>query len=160
MGDTSARDEFVSCKVHQWVSDVSYLLQLAVSQPQAAFVALTGCLQGEWVYLQRIIPGCSSLFSDLINILMTLFLPALFGCEISSLEQKLFLLLVRFGELGISFPTASAVDLYNVSWNSTQVIVGAIKQACSFQISVHDDMVFAARKTYQQLLDLTMIWFL
>ena len=30
-----------------------------------------------------------------------------------------------------------------------------MKQAYSFQISVHDDMVFAARKAYQQLLDRT-----
>ena len=35
------------------------------------------------------------------------------------------------------------------------MIVSAIKQVCSFQISVHDDMVFAAWKAYQQLLDHT-----
>ena len=109
--DTSARDEFVSCKVCQWVSDVTYLVQLAVAQPQAAFAALTKCLQGDWVYLQRDIPGCGSLFSDLTDILRTSFLPALFGCEITSLEQQLFLLPVRFGGLGLSIPTASAVDL-------------------------------------------------
>ena len=142
-------------------SDVSHLLQLAVPQPQGAFAALTRCLQDEWIYLQCVIPGCSSLFSDLTNILMTSFLPALFGCEISSLKQKLFSLLVRFGGLGISVPTASTVDLYTASWHPTQVIVSAIKQACSFQISVHDDMVFAAWKAYQQLLDHTqMICFL
>ena len=35
------------------------------------------------------------------------------------------------------------------------MIVSAIKQACSLQISVYDDMVFAAQKAYQQLLDRT-----
>ena len=155
MGDTSAKDKFVSCKVQQWVSDVSHLSQLAFPQHQGAFAALTRCLQSEWVYLQRVIPGCISLFSDLTNVLITSFLPALFVCEISSLEQKLFSLPVRFGGLGISVPTASAVDLYTASCHATQVIVSAIKQACSFQISVHDDMVFAAQKAYQQLLDHT-----
>ena len=140
MGDTSARHKFVSCKVQQWVSDISHLSQLAIPQRRGAFAALTRCLQSEWVYLQRVIPGCSSLFSNLTNVLMTLFLPALFGCEISSLEQKLFSLPVRFGELGISVPTTSAVDLYTTSQHATQVIVSTIKQACSFQISVHDDM--------------------
>ena len=67
VGDTSATDEFFSCKVHHWVSDVSHLSQLAVPQPQAAFAALTKCLQGEQVYLQCVIPVCSSLFSDLTN---------------------------------------------------------------------------------------------
>ena len=57
LGDTSARDEFFSCKIHQWVSDITYLAQLAVPQPQVAFATLTNCLQGEWVYLQRVIPG-------------------------------------------------------------------------------------------------------
>ena len=153
LGDTSARDEFVSCKVRQWVSDVTHLAQLAVPQPQAAFAALTKCLQGEWVYLQRVIPGCGSLFSDLTDILRTSFLPALFGCEITSLEQQLFSLPVRFGGLGLSVPTASAVDLFTASRHATQVIVGAIKQACQFQISVHDDMVFSAKKAYHQLLE-------
>ena len=115
MGDTSARDKFVSCKVQQWVSDVSHLSQLAVPQPQGAFAALTMCLQGKWVYLQRVILVCNSLFCDLTNVLMTSFLPALFGCEISSLEKNLFSLPVRFGDLGISVPTASAVDLYTAS---------------------------------------------
>ena len=45
--------------------------------------------------------------------------------------------------------------MYTASRYATQVIVSAIKQACSFQISVHDDMVFAAWKAYQQLLDRT-----
>ena len=73
LGDISARDEFVSCKVCQWVSNVTHLTQLAVPQPQAAFATLIRCLQGEWVYLQHVIPGCGSLFSDLTNILRTQF---------------------------------------------------------------------------------------
>ena len=131
------------------------MAQLAVPQPQAAFAALTKCLQGEWVYLQCVISGCGSLFSDLTDILRTLFLPALFECEITSLEQQLFSLPIRFGGLGLSVPTASAVDLFTASWHATQVIVGAIKQACQFQISVHDDMVFSARKAYHQLMELS-----
>ena len=161
LGDISARDEFVSCKVRQWVSDCTHLAQLAVPQPQAAFAALTKCLQGEWVYLQRVIPGCDSLFSDLTDILRTSFLPALFSCEISSLEQQLFSLPVRFGGLGLSVPTASAVDLFTGSWHATQVIVGAIKQACQFQISVHDDMIFVPRKPIISLWNIVkMICFL
>ena len=153
LGDTSVRDEFVSCKVRQWVSDVTHLTQLAVPQPQAAFAALTKCLQGEWVYLQCVIPGCGSLFSDLTDILRTSFLPALCGCEITSLEQQLFSLPIRYGGLGLSVPTASAVDLFTASRHATKVIIGAIKQACQFQINVHDDMIFSAQKAYHQLME-------
>ena len=104
-------------------------------------------------YLQRVIPSCGSLFSDLTDLLRTTFLHALFGCEITSLEQQLFSLPVRFGGLGLSVPTASAADLFTASRHATQVIIGAIKQACQFQISVHDDMVFSAKKAYHQLLE-------
>ena len=41
LGDISTREEFVSCKVHQWISDVTNLAQLVVPQPQAAFATLT-----------------------------------------------------------------------------------------------------------------------
>ena len=33
------------------------------------------------------------------------------------------------------------------------MIVGAITQACQFQISIDDDMVFSAQKAYQQILE-------
>ena len=62
---------------------------------------------------------------------------------------------MRFGGLGLSVPNASAVDLFTASQHATQVIIGAIKQACQFQISVHDDTVFSTQKAYQQLLECT-----
>lgn len=117
---------------------------MAVPQSQVAFGALTKCLRGEWVYYKHVIPDCSSLFSDITEKLRSLFLPVLFECKITSLEQQLFLLPMRFGGLGLSVPTASAVDLLTASRHATQVIICAIKQACPFLFSVHDDMVFSA----------------
>ena len=76
----------------------------------------------------------------------------MFGCEIILLEQQLFSLPMRFGGLVLSVPTTSAVDLLTASQHATQVIVGVIKQACQFQICVHDDMAFSAQKAHQQLL--------
>ena len=67
-------------------------------------MALTKSLQCEWVYLQRVVSDCHSLFAPLENIIFSLFLPAMFGCEISSLEFELFSLPVRFGGLGILLP--------------------------------------------------------
>lgn len=96
------------------------------------------------VYHKHVIPDCGSLFSDITEKLRSLFLPVLFGYEITSLVQQLLSLPMRFGGLGLSVPTASAVDLFTASQHATQVIICAIKQACLFQISVHDDMVFSA----------------
>ena len=69
---------------------------MAISQPQAAYAALTKC---EWIYLQRVIPDCDALFAPLENIIHSSFLPAMFGCEVSPLELELFSLPVRFGGL-------------------------------------------------------------
>ena len=46
----SGLDEFVSCKVHQWVSDVSHFSRLAVPKPQVAFVA-TDNVSSRWMGL-------------------------------------------------------------------------------------------------------------
>ena len=88
-------------------------------------------------------------------------MPALFGYEITSLEHQLFSLSVRFGGLGLSVPTASAVNLFTASRHATQVIVGAIKQAYQFQISVHYDIYFfLLKKSIISLWNIvTMIFF-
>ena len=85
LGDASARSSFVQEKVNQWVLDVHNLSQMAIPQPQAAYAALTKSLQCEWIYLQRVIPDCYALFAPLENIIHSLFLPAVFSCEVSDL---------------------------------------------------------------------------
>ena len=83
------------------------------------------------------------MFSNFTDILGTSFLPALFKCEIRNFTWAP-LAFTSYGGLGISVPTTSAVVLYAASQHATQVIVGTIKQACPFQISIHDYMVFLA----------------
>ena len=46
-------EDYVSSKVNEWLSCVSNLSDIAKSQPQAAFAALTHCLQNKWTYLSR-----------------------------------------------------------------------------------------------------------
>ena len=63
---------------------------------------MTKSTQCEWIYLQREIPNCDSLFAPLQHTLLTHFLPPLFGCEVSQLEQQLFSLPVHWGGLGFN----------------------------------------------------------
>ena len=51
LGDVMARLSFVQERVSQWVADVHHLSQIAIHQPQAAYAALTKCLQCEWIYV-------------------------------------------------------------------------------------------------------------
>ena len=151
LGDVSARSSFVQDKVDCWVSDVRHLSEMAVPQPQAAFVALTKSLQCEWVYLQRVVLDCRSLFAPLENIISSLFLPAMFGCEISSLESELFSLPVRFGGLGILLPRLLANPLFAASRSATRAIVDSIRFVQGFELDVHDDLIVSAHRSYQQV---------
>ena len=55
LGDVPAKLSFVQEKVKQWATDVQHLSQLAISQPQAAYVALTKSLQCEWIYMYNVL---------------------------------------------------------------------------------------------------------
>ena len=87
-------------------------------------------------------PDCQSLFLDLEKTLLTDFLPSVFGCEVSELEQQLFSLPVRFGGLGVSLPTSSTESMYMASHSATSLIVSAIvvsrKVLHSIQVSNYD----------------------
>ena len=124
---------------------------MAVPQPQAAYVALTKSLQCEWVYLQRVVPDCRSLFAPLENIISSLFLSAMFGCQISSLESELFFLPVRFGGLGILLPRLLANPLFAASRSATRAIVDSIRFVQGFELDVHDDLIVSAHRSYQQV---------
>ena len=48
--DSDDRQNFVLQKVHEWNGHVRTLAAVALSQPQAAFAALTKSLQSEWLF--------------------------------------------------------------------------------------------------------------
>ena len=70
--------------------DIECLSQIAITQPQAAFIALTKSLQCEWNYLQHVVPNCGALFNSLEQALSQKFLPGVFGGEVSLMERDMF----------------------------------------------------------------------
>ena len=92
-------------------------------------------------YLQCVIPNCASLFVTLEHVTLTRFLPALFGCEVSPLEQHLFSLPVHWGGLGLVMPSVSALFNFSASQRATQVIVNAIIGVNTFELDSHFDAV-------------------
>ena len=59
--------------------------------------------------------------------LLSSFPPAVFGCEISCLEQWLFSLPVHIGHLCVDLPSVSVDSIYAASRHATGIIVSAIK---------------------------------
>jgi len=152
IGDSDSSMKFVTEKVQKLVSSVRNLSEIAVSQPQAAYAAMTKSQQCEWIYLQCVLPNCATFFAPLEHTILTRFLPALFGCEVSQLEQQMFSLPVHWGGLGLSMPSVSASLNFSASQCATQVIVKAITNVHIFELDSHELMLFEARKEYQRLL--------
>ena len=96
-------------KVQAWSADLSHLSEIALSQPHAAFSALTHGLLSKWTYLSRVIPNISHVLIPLDSVLRSDLLPALTGRPPpGDLECALFALPARLGGLGIRFPCRNA----------------------------------------------------
>ena len=54
------KEAYVENMVKRWKSDVECLSMIANVEPQAAFSALTKSVQGQWNYLQRVVPECDA----------------------------------------------------------------------------------------------------
>ena len=76
IGCKAAMDSFVSDKVAKWTDFVGKLSSMCISQPQSAYIGLTKSLQSEWIFLQRIMPNCATLFDDVEQALVNSFLPS------------------------------------------------------------------------------------
>ena len=86
--------------VDQWCKHVNTLSAVAASQLHFPLFQSLCCLF-EWTFIMRVICNCGPLFSELENCLSSIFIPALFGIEVSLAERQLFSLPLREGGLGI-----------------------------------------------------------
>ena len=125
---------YVSEKVCKWVSNVRMFADIASTQPQLAYTAFTRSLQHEWIFLLRVIPNCHGVFQDLEHVIGAIFLLALFGVEISSEEQDLFVLPLRMGGLGVINPVVAATGVHEFSVRSTAVLARSIVHAMEFEL--------------------------
>ena len=113
----------VESKVNEWISNVQCLATIAVTQPHAAFSALTHGLMSKWTYLSRTIPDIGPLLRPLDDALRSVLLPALTGRPPpSDLECTLFALPARLGGLGIGIPSRNATRELHSSLLVTSIL--------------------------------------
>ena len=153
IGDSSQRTLFVQKKVNSWVDHVRVFSDIAVTQPQLAYVAVTRSLQHEWMFLLRVLKDCESLFCDLEFELASSFLPVIFGVEVSPAKRGLFSLPLRMGGLGICNPVTSASHCYSLSRQSTASLVTFISGASSFELDTHITAVSLAKDNFRTSLN-------
>ena len=77
----------------------------------------------------------------------------MFGCEISSLEQRMFSLPVRFGGLGVDLPVTSADSMYAASRHATGILMDAIIAGSPLEPCVHEDLILVAQRHHRKQLN-------
>ena len=103
---TQSLENYVQQKINGWVTEEEHLSFIAISQPQAAYVALTHGVITKWTYLARTIPNIADLFKPLEDVIHQRFLPAITGQNAFNDDNRdLMALPSCLGGLGIVIPT-------------------------------------------------------
>ena len=115
VGTESFKQSYVKKKVDAWIQCIKTLAIIATSEPHAVYSAYTHCLQNQWSFLCRSMPGDPLLFEPLEDAIRTVFIPALLRREVNDLERNLLSMPARMGGLGICKPTEQCVTSHSNS---------------------------------------------
>ena len=97
VGTEEFKHKYVKQKVDVWIECVKILSKIASSEPHAAFSTYTHCLQSQWTFLCRTMPGTPLLFQPLEDVIRKVFIPSLLRREVNDLERDLLSLPARMG---------------------------------------------------------------
>ena len=127
IGTSDFVKSYVSDKVKEWSDELSKLSEIGLTQPHAAYSALTHGLLGRWIFLSRTLSGIGELFSPLEQTIRAYLLPALSGkCAFSDAERQLISLPSRLGGLGITDPCVSSAFQFDASQRVTGPLVSLL----------------------------------
>ena len=117
---------FPPLSFNSWIDDIKTLAEYAVEDPQICYSAFTKGLCHRWSFIQRTLPGMSSLFAPLEECLRDILIPAIIGRPVTDIERTIISLPVRHGGLGITNPVHTCQREYNASKAITSDLVDLI----------------------------------
>ena len=79
IGSREYSKTYVESKSNDWLSNVKCLADIAVTQPHAAYSALTHGLMSKWTYLSRTTPDIGPLLRPIDDAIRSDLIPALTG---------------------------------------------------------------------------------
>ena len=146
IGSSECRDEFVVDKVKTWIDKIRVLADIALTQPHAAYSALTHGVASRWSFITRTTPDIQNLLQPLEDAIHQLLIPALTGRPpCSNVERDIFALPSRLGGLGILNPSTNSQASLHASVTLTTPLVNLIT-AQNRDGSVFVDEILEARK--------------
>ena len=126
IGSSSFKNEYMDNKVEKWVTNIKALTDIAKTQPHAAYAAFIHGEQHKYTYFLRTIANISENLEPLDDVIDNVFLPALFGCEITVNKREILSLPVKEGGLGVRKVATSADSSYDVSLKITNPLIKQI----------------------------------
>ena len=138
VGSQLETDAWGKNKIESWMKSIHILSDVALKQPQAAYVAVSKSLQNEWSYMQRVFPDCEELFSPLCQSLINKFFPALTGNPINEQEYNILEKPIRMAGVGIRDPVASAKHSFETSKRATKMLTESMIAGTPVNIDLYE----------------------
>ena len=126
MGSISYANESISEKVETWVSEVTKLAELALSQPKACYAAYTFGLKHRWTYFLRTLPDTQDLQESLEKAISDVLIPDITKQAFNQNDRNIVCFLPRHGGLGITNPCTEPCLEYSSSIKVTAPLVEKI----------------------------------
>ena len=121
---------------------------VAARYPHTAYSGLAHSLQGEWMYLQRMVEGIGPKFEPVEAAIASRFFPALLGSDddIAPWHQKLRSIGAKEGGLGLRNPVVTAPRCRELSRKCTDLLVMSILDGREFSLERYMESARGARR--------------
>ena len=99
----NGKEEFITGKIEEQISDIHELSEIAKREPQLAYSAFVYGISKRWVFVARTTPGISEQFRHLDLTVREEFIPAIIGKDhVTDTTHEMFTLPAKMGGLGIT----------------------------------------------------------
>ena len=127
IGNDNFLNLFAGKKVEKWMTELNTLIDIARTEPHAAYCGFTHGLKHSLSYAMRTTPNITKHLSPLEDAIRNRFIPILTGrSNISDTERQLLALPPRLGGLGIPDFTKTSPEQYQASQDICGPIVNCI----------------------------------
>ena len=114
LGTSSFKETYVQLKTDKWKEELQSLVEIAATQPQAAYAALIVSIKNKWSYLARTTETIGHLLQPIEDVFRHDLMPALTGRQaITDVVRMMFALPTQLGGLGIEILPEVADQLYS-----------------------------------------------
>ena len=152
VGTVAAVNKYVDDLVDSWIEQLDVLVDIAKSEPQAAYTSFTSGFRHKMTYFIRTIPDISENLKRLDEKVLKEFIPAITeGHQCSPNERSLLSLPVRMGGMGIPiFSEISDIEFNNSIKVTKQLTENINRQIHEYDINKEMEKKIESRRKEQR----------